>query len=139
MPHLKSALAIVIVAAFFAATSDAQDTPAIVEIKDIAVKPTAYQRPTKPVEIKSLDEAAKHFRAEGVAKLKAKVDFEKQRVVLFAWRGSGQDKITYDVAESFPEQILFHYKPGRTRDLRPHVKVYALRLNVKHSMSKAGN
>ena len=31
----------------------------------------------------------------------------------------------------FPEQVSFHLKPGRTRDLRRHVKVYVLRSNVK--------
>jgi hypothetical protein len=35
------------------------------------------------------------------------------------------------VKESFPEQIMFSYKPGRTRDLRPHLKVYVLQSNVK--------
>ncbi len=58
------------------------------------------------------------------------VDFEKQIVLVFAWRGSGQDKLDYVVAESFPEQITFTYRPGRTRDLRPHVYAYALRSNV---------
>ena len=66
--------------------------------------------------------------------LKKKVDFSKQTVLLFAWRGSGQDRIEYTVAESFPEQVHFSYRPGRTRDLRSHAKVYVLRSNVKWSM-----
>jgi hypothetical protein len=40
----------------------------------------------------------------------------------------------YEVAESFPEQITFSLKPGLTRDLRPHVKIFALRANVKWRM-----
>ena len=60
----------------------------------------------------------------------AQVDFEKQLVLLFAWRGSGQDQLEYTVAESYPEQVTFRYVPGRTRDLRPHVSIYALRKNV---------
>ena len=39
-------------------------------------------------------------------------------------------------AESFPEQITFRIQPGRTRDLRPHVRVFALRGNVKWSVGK---
>ncbi len=89
---------------------------------------------TKPLEMRSADEAAKHFSGEALAKLKEQVDFEKQIVLVFAWRGSGQDKLDYSVAESYPEQIFFKYKPGRTRDLRPHVYVFALRSNVTWSV-----
>jgi hypothetical protein len=35
------------------------------------------------------------------------------------------------VKESFPEQIVFSYKRGRTKDLRSHLKVYVLRSDVK--------
>ena len=41
------------------------------------------------------------------------------------------EKADYVVMESFPEQIAFSCRPGRTRDLRPHVHVFALRSNVK--------
>jgi hypothetical protein len=85
----------------------------------------------KPLVIKSDEDAAKHFTGDDLAKLKKQVDFKKQVVLVFAWRGSGGDRLTFDVAESFPEQIFFSLKPGRTRDLRSHVKVYVLRSNVK--------
>lgn len=85
----------------------------------------------KPLIIRSEQNAAKHFSKEALAKLKKQVDFKRQFVLVFAWRGSGQDRLRYDVGESFPEQIFFRYKPGRTRDLRPHVYVFALRSNVK--------
>lgn len=85
----------------------------------------------KPILIKSYEDAGKHFSSDALKKLKQAVDFEKQFMLIFAWRGSGRDKLNYDVAESFPEQILFSLKRGKTRDLRPHVKVYALRSNVK--------
>ena len=62
------------------------------------------------------------------------VDFSQQCLLVFAWRGSGQDKLDYSVAESFPEQVAFAYQPGRTRDLRPHVKVFAVRANVNWSV-----
>jgi hypothetical protein len=54
-------------------------------------------------------------------------------VLVFAWKGSGQDKIEYTVAESYPEQIQFVYQRGRTRDLRTHFKIFVLRANVKWS------
>jgi len=38
--------------------------------------------------------------------------------------------LAYRVAESDPEQVFFTFRPGRTRDLRPHVRVFAVRSNV---------
>ena len=88
----------------------------------------------KPIVVKSKEEAAKHFGKEAIATLVKAVDFKKQVVLVFAWRGSGGDQLNYTVAESFPEQITFSRQFGRTRDLRPHAKVFALRSNVKWSM-----
>lgn len=88
----------------------------------------------KPLEIRSAKEAGEHFDEDNLAKLKEKVDFTKQFVLVFAWRGSGQDKLKYVVAESYPEQVFFTYKRGRTRDLRQHIYVFALRSNVKWSV-----
>jgi len=88
----------------------------------------------KPIVVKSKEEAAKHFGKEAVAALVKAVDFKKQFVLVFAWRGSGGDQLNYSVAESFPEQIFFSRKFGRTRDLRSHAKVFALRSNVKWSV-----
>ncbi len=104
-------------------------------IKKIDAKPSAdvfkAAKRNEPLALRTAEEAAKYFDKEGLAALEKKVDFEKQLVLVFAWRGSGQDKLTYDVAESFPEQIQFKIKPGRTRDLRSHLHVFALRSNVK--------
>ena len=88
----------------------------------------------KPVVVKSKEEAAKYFGKEAVATLVKAVDFKKQFVLVFAWRGSGGDQLNYTVAESFPEQITFSRQFGRTRDLRSHAKVFALRSNVKWSV-----
>ncbi|MBT3201600.1 MAG: hypothetical protein HN350_16985 [Phycisphaerales bacterium] len=85
----------------------------------------------KPIVIQSSAEAAKHFGKDALKMLVAGVDFKKQIVLIFAWRGSGGDRLSYNVAESFPEQIFFSTKRGRTRDLRAHMHVYALRSNVR--------
>jgi len=96
------------------------------------VKPTkvAFGKWSQPTVLRTAEEAAKHF---GEKPLEG-VDFKKQIVLLFAWQGSGGDKLEYVVAESFPEQIMFSMKPGLTRDLRQHVHVFALRSNVKWSI-----
>jgi hypothetical protein len=88
----------------------------------------------KPIVIKSQDEAAKHFGKDALEVIGAKVDFKKQIVLVFAWQGSGGDKLEYKILESFPEQIPFSLRPGVTDDLRSHSRVFALRSNVKWSV-----
>ncbi len=110
--------------------------PPITVLKGVTPKPGVFKAAGrgKPITLRSAEDAAKHFSEEELAKLEKQVDFEQQIVLVFAWRGSGQDRLEYAVAESYPEQIFFTLKPGRTRDLRPHIKVYALRSNVKWSV-----
>ncbi|MFC1806712.1 hypothetical protein ACFL09_07045 [Planctomycetota bacterium] len=88
----------------------------------------------KPLEIDSLEAAAPYFTEKALATLKTKVDFAHQKLLIFAWRGSGQDRLTYSVAESYPEQVFFRYRRGRTKDLRPHLHMYLLRANVRWSV-----
>ena len=85
----------------------------------------------KPLVIETAEAAAEWFDEKALAELKEKVDFAQQKLLIFAWRGSGQDRLTYVVAESYPEQVFFTFRPGRTRDLRPHLHLYALRANVR--------
>lgn len=84
-----------------------------------------------PIVVTSQTDAAKHFGADALKTLAATVDFTKQSVLIFAWRGSGGDRLTYNVLESYPEQIRFSLERGRTKDLREHTKVYAVRSNVR--------
>ena len=134
MPFL---VALAVAANALAAEPDA-DIPPVKEVKDVAPSPDVFTAAKRgePLVFKTADEAAKYFGEEALATLKEHVDFDQQIVLLFAWRGSGQDKLIYDVAESFPEQIAFAIKPGRTRDLRPHVHIFALQGNVKWSVRK---
>ncbi len=104
---------------------------AIQAVKDAAPKAEALTFGKEPTVFKTEAEAAKAFGDDALASLKKQVDFKNQIVLVFAWKGSGQDKLDYTVAESFPEQITFKLTPGRTRDLRSHVLVFALRSNVK--------
>ena len=120
-----------IVGGLFAAPANHEP---ITELKDLRAEEAVFTDATsrsKPIVLKSLKNGAKYFDKEELAAISKTVDFEKQIVLLFAWRGSGQDRLQYVVKESFPEQIMFSCKPGLTRDLRPHVKVYVLRSNVK--------
>ena len=105
-------------------------------IRELDIKPNeaAYRnrgRVPTPILVQSSQEAEPYFERRELARLLEQVDFKKQFVLVYAWRGSGQDRLEYDVAESYPEQIVFRYTPGRTRDLRPHSRVYVLRSNVR--------
>ncbi|KPK50543.1 MAG: hypothetical protein AMK72_01970 [Planctomycetes bacterium SM23_25] len=114
------------------AQAQSSTVPPIQAIKGVKPKPSVFRAAgrSQPLVIRSEKEAAEHFAHADVAALKKVVDFNRQIVLVFAWRGSGQDRLTYGVAESYPEQIFFTFRPGRTRDLRPHVRMYALRSNV---------
>lgn len=110
--------------------------PALVELKVVPKKSVFKGSSWKtPLVLKSAEEAGKHFDEKALAVLKEKVDFGKQIVLVFAWMGSGQDKLSYVIQESFPEQIPFSLQPGRTRDLRQHVRVFVLRSNVRWSIA----
>ncbi len=105
---------------------------AITELDRVRPKRSVWKDSTwkRPFVLKSARQAAEFFDDDQLANLLRQVDFSKQFVLLFAWRGSGQDRLEVEVAESYPEQIRFLHKPGRTRDLVEHVRAYALRANV---------
>lgn len=92
----------------------------------------------KPIVITSMQEAAGRFDS-GALETLGQIDFAKQFLLVFAWRGSGRDRLSYTVAESFPEQIFFSLKRGLPRDLRPHMHVYALRSNVRWGIQGEGD
>jgi hypothetical protein len=105
----------------------------ITELKDLPAEVAVFTDASrvKPLVLKLLKDGAKYFDKEALDTISKAVDFEKQNVLVFAWKGSGQDRLRYEVKESFPEQIEFFYEPGLTKDLRTHVKVFVLRSNVR--------
>lgn len=120
--------------------SQANAAPATIEpiVQIPKLSPTAdiYTKGLKkePAAVKTLKDAEALLDEASLAKLKESVNFEKQIVLIFAWKGSGQDKLRFDVGESVPEQITFNHKRGLTRDLRPHFFVFALRNDVTWSV-----
>jgi len=116
-----------------------KSTP-ILRLEGISPKPDALRSSSwsKPIMVRSAKEAAEQFPEEDLAKLTQQVDFAERVVLVFAWRGSGGDRLEYAVAESYPEQVFFTYRPGRTRDLVQHVRVYSLRSNVSWNPPRGG-
>lgn len=109
------------------------------ELEGLNPKENAF-RPAqrlRPIVLKSAERAARYLPEEDLERLEKEVDFERQVVLLFAWQGSGQDELKYEVAESQPEQVAFTREPGRTRDLRSHVHAYVLSGKVKWTMDGA--
>lgn len=103
--------------------------PAMRELTGLVAKETTFQtgRPLQPKVIRSQKEALELLSAESVAEFNKQVDLSKDSVVLFAWRGSGQDRLK---ASHQNHLVLFSLEPGRTKDLREHVKAYAIGKNV---------
>jgi len=118
----------------------AAEPPPIERLSLVTPLPKVFQAATRlePLEIRTEEEAARFFSENQLARLLDRVDLEKQVVLIFAWSGSGQDRLEYTVAESDPEQITFQITPGRTRDLRQHQHLYLLRKNVTWSVERGG-
>ena len=55
--------------------------------------------------------------------LPPEVNFDSEQVVIFAWNGSGQDKIEYEKME---DVYHFVYKRGQTKDLQQHIKIVSI-------------
>ena len=96
--------------------------------------PTADGKLSDPKKITSKEDLAKAVPdADAAAAIAKQVDFKKEVVLLFAWSGSGGDRLT--MAEE-KGAAVFTLKRGLTRDLRRHAKVFALPKAMKFSMAK---
>ncbi|HSQ57471.1 MAG TPA: hypothetical protein VLM40_17245 [Gemmata sp.] len=130
-----SAILAAILAASLAAADD-KDKPTVKEIPTKGLKITFPKmgKATEPTKIKSLEELKKNAVVGAAAEEIAKqIDFEKQDLLVFAWSGSGQDKITASIgASSDGKPIVYaEYLPGKTRDLRKHVRLFAATKGLK--------
>lgn len=119
--------------------------PAVVKLTDLILKDDAFPerpgRPGQPTVVKSEQDATALFTESSVDQLKQKVDFARQMVLVFAWQGSGKDELEFAVSESLPndivrrtDQVVFSFEPGRTRDLRPHTQIFAVKADAKWSV-----
>lgn len=140
---MKSKLFVVYTGAMLAccvlisSAAHAQQSAPIEEVKGLVLDRAVFDASQvgKPIEVTKAEVALKLFGVDGSKALLRKVDLKSQRVLVFAWKGSGQDALSYAVAESAPEQVFFSYKPGFTRDLREHARIFVLRSDVKWSIA----
>ena len=81
---------------------------------------------SKPLEVRSFNQAVKHFEKEDLAALLNRVDFREEYVLVYAWIGPSDDQFDYARFMSYPPQIYFFRTPGRLQDQRGHVRVFLL-------------
>jgi hypothetical protein len=130
------ACAMALVFALGAAVS-AEDKAAVKEIdlKDLKVKFVEGGKADKPAEIKSADDLKKNDALKDAAEeIGKKVDFSKEKLVLFWWGGSGGDKIAADAKTAG----TFNLTRGLTRDFRMHVHLFAVPKDADVKVVPAG-
>lgn len=100
-----------------------------IETKDLKVQPPKGGKVTDPVVIASAEDLAKNETVGTFAdELKKQVDFAKEKLVVFGWAGSGQDKVAAGEPKTADKKttVSFTYTPGKTRDLRQHVHLFVV-------------
>lgn len=88
----------------------------------------------KPLVIDNDDELERVIRDKTLqTRLKHELNFDKHKLVLFAWSGSGGDKLDYKVEK---KNVTFQLKPGVTKDLRPHHELFAIAKDAQYRVEK---
>lgn len=96
-----------------------------IELKDAKLPAKEGGKWTEPTKITSEDELKKAVGEEAAKAVK--VDFKKEKLLLFRWAGSGQDKLSHSVEMMEGKTtVLFSLTPGRTKDLRQHAHLFAV-------------
>lgn len=106
----------------------AEEKMPAVRALDVKIEGAVSSKFGDPTVIADEEQLAKAIKDESaIAAIKKVVDFKTEKVLYFAWSGSGQDKLTFTTADgkNAPE-VTFTYTPGKTRDVRPHKKLFAL-------------
>jgi hypothetical protein len=90
-----------------------------------------------PKKITSEDELAIAIDAkEWQERIAKQVDFSKEYLLLFMWRGSGQDKLSSKVAEEKKKPVvIFEFSPGVTQDCHFHASLFAVSRDVNWQLA----
>lgn len=119
----------------FGATASADDKVKEIDLKDLKVKFVEGGKADKPAEIKTADDLKKNEALKDAAdEIAKKVDFSKEKLVLFWWGGSGGDKLVPDAKTAG----TFNLTRGLTRDFRMHVHLFAVPKDAAVKVVPAG-
>ncbi|VTR90857.1 unnamed protein product [Gemmata massiliana] len=121
----------ILAALFLAAPVLAAEEKSVVKeipTKDLKVKVPDGGKATEPAEIKSAEDLAKSPVLKDAADdVKKAVDFSKEKLLVFAWAGSGGDKVALaGETKDGKTALTLTYTRGLTRDLRQHVKLFVV-------------
>lgn len=110
----------------------AQDKPKVGKVMPITldkadkidVKSGEWDKPY-PV---TADDDLKKFISDAPTRKKVldAVDFKTHVLLVFAWQGSGGDRIAAAIAEDAPENVRFILKAGATDDVRQNIQLFAV-------------
>src|SRR5262249_7276783 len=120
---------IALVLASVPATADEKKgEPPTVRALDVKIEGMISVKFGDPTVIADAEQLAKVIKDEAtVTTINKAVDFKTERILYFAWSGSGQDKVTFTTAEGKKGlEVTFAYTPGRTKDERWHKKLFAI-------------
>src|SRR5262245_45061570 len=82
----------------------------------------------KPVIITTAEELARAFvKPEWQDRVKKQVDFARDKLLFFAWSGSGGDRLMATASKGKDGPVIvFHYSAGLTDDVKAHFRLFAL-------------
>jgi hypothetical protein len=120
--------AVLVAVVVLAAPAIGEDKPAIKEIatKDLKLVIPETGKVTQPAEIKTAEELAKSpVVGKEADTVKKQIDFSKEKLVVFAWSGSGGDRVAGGLNKD-GKTAEFTYTGGLTFDLRQHSRLYVV-------------
>jgi hypothetical protein len=87
-----------------------------------------FSQQQQPIKITDEEELARAIPDKELREqISKQVDFTAHYLVLFAWSGSGGDRVTFQIEGDKKQPIvMFEFRPGRTADLRGHCHLYAI-------------
>ena len=125
-----------------AADDKEKDKPAIKEIdtKDLKLTFPRGGKGVEPTTITSAEDLAKNgVVSKSADEIMKKVDFAKEKLVVFAWAGSGQDKLASELKTADNKSTAtFALTRGLTRDLRQHIHLYVVPKDAEVKVEGAG-
>ena len=125
------AIVAVLFAGSLALADDEKSAPKEIPTKDLKLTfPDKGGKVTDPAIITTAEELTKNpVVGKADEDIKKKVDFAKEKLVVFTWSGSGQDKLAgeFKMAEKDKKTTaMFTLMPGLTRDLRQHIHLFVV-------------
>lgn len=123
-------LAIVLPILMAVVTIQAEEKPASIPAIDITLKEFPKTKITDYLTVTD-EKKLKEAITDKDSFEKIKVDFTKQKVIIFAWSGSGGDTLT---ATGDAKEVTLTHLRGKSKDLRGHTKAFVVAKDAKITM-----